>query len=133
MNESVSRELGELKQQFENTSQNLTYIKKDLTRLFNKIEEDSKHTIREIARVEGKINSHIHATTVQDDDLERRLTDIKRDTDKNSDKISEEKLKRTEFETEMKTGIRISKIFGSIAIGIAIIIGAVTTCIAVFL
>lgn len=133
MNDSLNRELGQFQQQLENTSENFTHLRNDLTRLFNKIEADSKNTIQEAAKLEGVLNSHLESDKVQKEDLERRLKDLKKSTDGNSEEINKEKINRINFETEMKTGIKIAKILGAVAIGFAILSGAVASIITAFI
>ncbi len=132
MDESLNRELGQFQQQLENTSENFVQLRNDLTRLFDKIEADSKNTIQEAAKLEGVLNSHLQSDKVQKEDLERRLEDLKNSTDDNSKEINREKINRINFETEMKTGIKIAKILGAIAIGVAIASGAIASIITAF-
>ena len=133
MNDNFDRELGQFEQQLKNTAGNLSNIREDLKGLFRQIDESSKETIQELARIEGCLNSHINAEKVQREDLERRLIELKKTADDNSRSIQDDKIARTTFETEVRTGIKAAKVFGAIAMCLATLGGVVASLLALFI
>lgn len=122
-----NRELGQFEQQLENLSTNQTDLKQDLYRFFERVDADSKITIQEIAKTCGIINSEI----VQRKELEKRVVEIKTTADENKKELTKLELKRSNFETEIRTGIRMSKTLGWIATVLAAIASAITAIIAI--
>ena len=132
MNDNFDRELGQFEQQLKNTAGNLSNIRDDLKGLFKQIDESSKETIQELSRIESSLNAHIQSEKVQREDLERRLLELKRIADENAKSINEDKVKRTTFETEVRTGVKAAKIFGAIAMFLATLGGVIASLIAAF-
>jgi len=55
------RELGKIQQQLDTAVENITLLRDSITLLFNKLDSDSKDTIKEIAKIYESVNIHLHS------------------------------------------------------------------------
>jgi chromosome segregation ATPase len=58
--ENNERELGKIQQQLDSTIENIAILRNNITTLFNKLDSDSKDTIKEIAKIYESINIHLN-------------------------------------------------------------------------
>jgi len=122
-----SRELGQFEQQLENLSSDFTKIGTAFERLFDRIEADSKDTLGQIAKIRNDLSVEISKR----EDLEKRVDEFKKLAESNRKTINTEKLVQSNFETEVKAGIRVAKVMAGIGGLLATIISAVAAVIAV--
>jgi len=130
MNESMDRELGEIQQKLENTSGNLKNVRDDLTRLFQNIEQGGKDTLREMSRVENKIN--IHVETDKKEIIKNDIIDLEKKVRENEKAINKENRERAVFEKEIKTGVRFTKYMAGILGILATILSTIAAAFAYF-
>jgi len=124
--DDFSRELGQFEKQLENLANNFQKIGITLERLFDRIEIDSKSTLKELSRLESDLKSEL----IKREELDRRFEEVKALSENNRKTLNTEKLIQSNFETEIKTGVRAAKIFGGIATGLAAIAATISTVIA---
>jgi len=122
-----NRELGQFEQQLENLSNDFGKLGGTLEKLFDRIENDSKQILKEIGSLEKVINSE----TIKREELEKRVDEVKKIAESNRKTLNTEKLVQSNFETEVKTGIRAAKVMAGIGGLLATIISAVAAVIAV--
>lgn len=127
MNYNFNRELGQFEQQLENLSTNQQDLKQDLYRFFERVEADAKSTISEIGKTRGEINKEI----IQRQELEKRVGEIKKIADDNKDNLNKLELKRSNFETEIRTGTRMAKTLGWVATVLAAVLGGIASLLAI--
>ncbi|RLG45545.1 MAG: hypothetical protein DRN81_01115 [Thermoproteota archaeon] len=125
MAESMDRELGQIQQKLENTSDNLGKVSSDLGRLFTTIDKESKNTLKEIARLEEKINIHGTTSHAEKQSIRDDIIYLKNKAEQNRKDIDAEKDKRVVFETDVKAGVRFAKIISTVLGAAASLISAI--------
>ncbi len=126
MNQSMDRELGQFQQKLENTSDNVDIMRKDLNRLFENIDNESKSHLKEVARVEGKIDIHLQTDEQDKSGIKLRVEENKLAIDNNEKNIAEEQKARTILETQTKTSLRIAQAIAGVLGLIATVISVIT-------
>ena len=129
MNQSMDRELGQFQQKLENTASNVDNMRQDLGKLFDAIDDESKSQLREVARVEGKIDIHVSTDLQEKDVIKVNVKENKGAIDDLKRQLTVEKDARIVLETKSKTGARIAQIIAGVLGLLATIISVITAII----
>jgi len=124
MNESMDRELGQIQQKLESTSENIGTMRNDLGRLFQTIDKESKDHLREIARIGEKVNIHQTKDVKEKESIQVDIRELRDRVNQNIKDIDSEKDKRIIFETEIRAGVKFAKLLAGILGALASVISA---------
>ena len=121
-----------VEQQLKDSIANQSKIMTDLKEIFSRIESDSKV----VAQIKGDLKTHLETNRLKNQDINRRIEEVVRETNENSkrilrereerkESINKEKIERETFEERVKTSIGVFKVSISIIASIATIISAI--------
>lgn len=121
-----------VEQQLKDSIANQAQIMSDLKEIFARIEGDSKI----VTQIKGDLRTHLETNSLKEQEMSRRIDEVIKDTNSNSQKISkereerkealnQEKNKRETFEEKIKTSFGVFKVSIGALAGLATIISTV--------
>ena len=128
----LERELGQIQQKLENTSNIINEVKTNIIDIFKKLEKDSKDTIETLSELKGNLKTIREVADINNTQKNNEIRNVEKDIETLKLDLSNLNTEVLKLETKLDASIKTIKFIGALTVGLSTIICGIITAIQFF-